>query len=140
MDRKEIEIIFDTHSNELRIKTINSKDAAAEYRCDNVDDLTFWDMHVGAVLNIMGRPTTLMQAALETQRWYDIEFKRLTKIREKLRAEVKKYDIVAATSREPPSPTKGTRTKSLRYVVEQCEKIAGRLYELRPAAVSKVIS
>ncbi|GMH57998.1 hypothetical protein TrST_g7729 [Triparma strigata] len=140
MDRKEIEVIFDARSDELKIKMINSKDSAAEYRCDNVDSLQFWDFHVGAVINIMGRATTLMQASLETQRWYDIEFKRLSKVREKLKAEVKKYDLVAATSREPPSPTKGTRTRSLRWLVEQCEKSAGRLYELRPAAVGKVIN
>ena len=133
------QIIFDTLTNELKIKTVNGLDNASEYSCDNVDNLTFWDFHVGAVLNIMGRPTTLMQAALETQRWYDIEFKKLSKVRDKLRAEVKKYDIKAATSRPPASPTKGNRVKSLRYLVGQCENIATVLYQFRPAAVNKVL-
>ena len=104
-----------------------------------MDSLTFLDFHVGAVLNIMGRSTTLKQASLETQRWYDIEYKRLSKIRDKLKAEVKKYDVKESTNRPPASPKRGNKIKSLRYLVEQCEKIAGRLYDLRPAAVAKVI-
>jgi len=118
---------------------INGMDSTSEYSCDNVDTLGFLDLFPGAVINIMGRPTTLMQAALETQRWYDIEFKKFSKIRDKLRSEVKKYDIKAATGRPPASPTKGNKVKSLRFLVKQCETIATRLYELRPAAVDKVI-
>jgi hypothetical protein len=133
------QIIFDTLTNELKIKTINGLDTASEYSCDNVDNLTFLDFHVDAVLNIMGRPTTLMQAALETQRWYDIEFKKLTKVRDRLRVEIRKYDIKAATSRPPASPTKGSKVKSLRYLVEQCEHSATKLYQLRPVAVDMVL-
>ena len=81
----------------------------------------------------------MMQAALETQRWYDIEFKKLTKVRDRLRVEIRKYDIKAATSRPPASPTKGSKVKSLRYLVEQCEHSATKLYQLRPVAVDMVL-
>lgn len=109
------------------------------YSCDNTEGLAFWDLHVGRVLNIMGRETTCMQASLETQRWLDIETKRLTKIRAALTAEVKKYDLHAATSREPPGPTKGSKVKSLRYLVDKCEELAAKLFQLRPNAVKKVL-
>jgi hypothetical protein len=136
---KEIELIVDTLSNTLAIKTLTKGAPPVEYSCDNVDGLTYNDFHCGRVVNIMGRETTCMQASLETQRWYDIEFKKLSKIKSALEGEVKKYDLKAAMSRDKAAPVKGSRVKSLRYLIDECEEIATKLYQLRPNAVKKVL-
>jgi len=140
VDRKEIELLFDTATDCLSIKTLTPGATPVEYSCDNVDGLTFWDFHVGKVVNIMGRETTCMQASLETQRWYDFEVKRLTKLRTVLNAEVKKYNLKEAMSSGKGGPLNGSRVKSLGYILEQCETIAAKLYQLRPAAVKKVLA
>jgi len=86
-------VIFDTLHDTLQLKLDGDGDGEL-YHCDNVQGLTYLDMHVGKVVICMGRATTLMQAgSLETSKWYDIEYKRLKRIASVLSNEIKKYDL-----------------------------------------------
>merc|ERR1719502_178393 len=46
--------------------------------------LECWDLHVGAKLNVLGRPTTLMQANLVTGKWLEYQGERLLRIKSAL--------------------------------------------------------
>ncbi|OQR91167.1 hypothetical protein ACHHYP_04922 [Achlya hypogyna] len=51
-----------------------------------------WDLHVGAKITILGRPTTLMKASMLTLQWMEHQEKHLVATRANLSTELKKYD------------------------------------------------
>jgi len=53
--------------------------------------LQAWDLHVGARLDILGRPTTLMKASCETTIWIDKQAKNMLKTIKTLEKEVSKF-------------------------------------------------
>ncbi|GMG15006.1 unnamed protein product [Phytophthora fragariaefolia] len=55
--------------------------------------LSVWDLHEGARLTVLGRPTTLRQASLLTRQWLDIHERRLRPIMENLQKELAKYEL-----------------------------------------------
>ena len=52
------------------------------------------ELHVGAKLDVLGRPMTLRMASARTIGWIDAEAKRLLKRREALTAEISKFNDV----------------------------------------------
>jgi len=129
--RRDVVLIFDTLHNTIKLKL----DDGDLYHCENSQSLTYWDLHVGAVVQCMGRATTLMVAAsLETSKWYDIEFKRLMKIKSTLDNEIKKYSLHRAMQdSEKGVPSKGNKIRGLGWLVTKCEELAGELFQLRPS-------
>ena len=99
------------------------------------------DLYVGTVLVIFGRPTTLMQANLQTQQWYTSEHKRLCVLRRTLATELGKYDISQRRELQKDKESEGTgqRDRSLAGIAERCEELATRLYAIRPSAASRII-
>lgn len=66
--------------------------------------LQCWDLHVGAKINLFGRPTTLMSCGLKTGAWLDYHTHGLRAIKESVEAIMRKYEQV------PPKPAlKDTR-------------------------------
>eukprot|EP00616_Rhizochromulina_sp_CCMP1243_P016796 CAMPEP_0118978438 /NCGR_PEP_ID=MMETSP1173-20130426/23700_1 /TAXON_ID=1034831 /ORGANISM="Rhizochromulina marina cf, Strain CCMP1243" /LENGTH=363 /DNA_ID=CAMNT_0006928635 /DNA_START=90 /DNA_END=1178 /DNA_ORIENTATION=- len=55
--------------------------------------VTELDLHVGAVLQLLGKPTELKQANLETSTWIQREASRLDKLEEGLLRSVRKYGV-----------------------------------------------
>lgn len=55
------------------------------------EPLEAWDLHVGAVVDILGRQTTLMAASLATIHWLDENARRLWKIKEALERRANKF-------------------------------------------------
>lgn len=56
--------------------------------------LQCWDLHVGAKINLFGRPTTLMSSALKTGAWLDYHARGLRAIKERVEAIMRKYEQV----------------------------------------------
>eukprot|EP00906_Rhabdomonas_costata_P029811 RCo042112 len=62
------------------------------------EPLRAWDVHVGTVVDILGKPTTLHKAALGTSQWLDSTAWRLFEQRQRVEAELAKFMT-------PPSTT-----------------------------------
>ena len=71
--------------------------------------LTHLDLHTGQVIDILGKPTTLMQADLITSNWIDAESRRLTSLKSHISAEMRKYGL-----NPPGSSTMGCSDLSFR--------------------------
>lgn len=57
-------------------------------------NLQCWDLHVGARLNIFGRPTTLMTCSLRTGQWLSYYAGAFTAIQESIERQLRKYEQV----------------------------------------------
>ena len=55
------------------------------------ETLRAWDLHVGAVIDVLGRPTTLMAASLRTIQWLDKNTRRLWVLKTSLENRVNKF-------------------------------------------------
>ncbi|KAL3661314.1 hypothetical protein V7S43_013519 [Phytophthora oleae] len=55
--------------------------------------LSVWDLHEGARITVLGRPTTLRQASLLTRQWLDVHERRLRPVMEQLQKELAKYEL-----------------------------------------------
>ena len=55
------------------------------------ETLRAWDLHVGAVIDVLGRPTTLMVASLRTIQWLDKNARRLWQLKTSLESRVNKF-------------------------------------------------
>jgi len=105
--------------------------------------LECWDLHVGCRLNVLGRPTTLMQCNLVTGQWLEYHAERLSRIKTALEESLKKYETVpmAAAFASQKGKTlggaaKGKGTTDLRTTMNQIEALALQLQRYRPAAAA----
>ena len=92
-----------------------------------------WDLHVGAKLNMLGKPTTLLWADHATQLWIDFHSRRLRRIKAALEKQLRKYQtrpLPAALTFEKGSPFSGGT--SLRALLEQIRKLRDTLAGFRP--------
>lgn len=102
------------------------------------DSLQCWDLHVGCRLNVLGRPTTLMQCNLVTGQWLEYHAERLTRIKGALEESLRKYETIpmaqAFTSQKGKGlgSTKGKGTTDLRTLFNQIEALAVQLRRYRP--------
>jgi hypothetical protein len=55
------------------------------------ESLRAWDLHIGAVVDVLGRPTTLMAASLRTIQWLDRNTRRLWALKMGLEERVNKF-------------------------------------------------
>jgi len=96
--------------------------------------LECWDLHVGCRLNVLGKPTTLMQANLVTGQWLEYHAVRLGRIHHTLKDHVAKYETVAMASAFSSSGSgKGKGTVDLRTTINQIEALSMQLQRYRPA-------
>jgi len=107
--------------------------------------LECWDLHVGCKLNVLGRPTTLMQANLVTGQWLEYHAERLLRIKGALEESLLKYETVpmaaAFVSQKGKnlngsnghSASKGNGTTDLRTILNQIEALSMQLQRYRPA-------
>jgi len=107
--------------------------------------LECWDLHVGAKLNVLGRPTTLMQANLVTGKWLEYQSDRLLRIKYALEDSLRKYETVpmaaAFVSQKGMNYNgsnghgahKGDGSTDLRTAINQIEALSMQLQRYRPA-------
>ena len=108
--------------------------------------LTHLDLHTGAVIDVLGKATTLMQADLVTSEWIDGETKRLTSLAEKVSAEMRKYGLNppgSSTSGLPSSAVafrtyKNPAHGDIRQLMRELEALYAQLQEMRPQAAAKI--
>lgn len=101
--------------------------------------LDYIDLHVGAVIEVLGKPTTLMQADMKTALWIEEEAKQLAHITNQLCAEMRKYGLQTpgcSTSAQPIEMRRqqNVAATNLRREINQLENLYAQLIELRPKA------
>lgn len=97
--------------------------------------LECWDLHVGCRLNVLGRPTTLMQCNLVTGQWLEYHAERLLRIKGALEESLRKYETVpmaAAFASRKASGGKTQGTTDLRTLLNQIEALSMQLERYRP--------
>ena len=93
-----------------------------------------WDLHVGCKLNVLGRPTTLMQCNLLTGKWLDYHAERLGRIKGVLDSALRKYEtvpVLAAIAGKKGKP-RAQGAADLRLLLNQIDAIQLRLGRYRP--------
>lgn len=107
--------------------------------------LQCWDVHVGARLNILGRPTTLMQCNLDTRKWLCYHSERLTRIKEALQVNLTKYEPVPIiTPFQSDRAVKRGQSRGsegaidLRQLMNQVEALQVQLSRYRPAIANQL--
>lgn len=97
--------------------------------------LECWDLHVGCRLNVLGRPTTLMQCNLVTGQWLEFHAERLMRIKGALEESLRKYETVPMAAAFASKKASGGRTQGttdLRTLLNQIEALAMQLERYRP--------
>ena len=110
--RRELTITYSVADGQFHVK-ISGTDK--EYSVSHImgkgqAPLTHLDLHTGAVINVLGKPTTLMQADLVTSEWIDAETRRLRALAEKIGAEMRKYGL-----NPPGSSTSGIPSSAVTF-------------------------
>ncbi|KAE9010180.1 hypothetical protein PF011_g9929 [Phytophthora fragariae] len=103
--------------------------------------LSVWDLHEGARLTVLGRPTTLRQASLLTRQWLDVHERRLRPVMENLQKELAKYEL-RSHGRSAAAPASGRilcadphRSRSgvsLRQLLDDVAMLQTKLATYRP--------
>jgi len=143
LSKRYITAMFDIDAQTFTVKMEND----AEVVLSNLTSVTAkhgmpvqcWDLYVGAKLNLLGKPTTLMQASATTLRWLDWHAKRLRKVKAKILKELSKYNTKAlapAVVYEKGSKVLGGT--SLRALMEQVEVLRNMLAKWRPSKAEGV--
>jgi len=110
------------------------------------DHLTCWDLHTGAKLNILGKPTTLMQASLQTGLWLDYQSEKLIIICNTLEENLLKYEsahqipkiarknVTVGRGKQPPG------SADLRLLLKRAEMLKERLARYRPIVANAIMA
>jgi hypothetical protein len=110
------------------------------------DHLTCWDLHAGAKLNILGKPTTLMQANLQTGLWLDYQSEKLTIICSALEEHLLKYESAHQVPKIPRNNVTVGRGKpppgsaDLRLLLKRAEMLKERLARYRPIVANGIMA
>ncbi|KAI9989170.1 hypothetical protein PInf_019309 [Phytophthora infestans] len=103
--------------------------------------LSVWDLHEGARIKVLGRPTTLRQASLLTRQWLEIHERRLRPVMEQLQKELAKYELRShgRSAAAPPSgrilcadPHRSKSGVSLRQLLDEIALLQTKLATYRP--------
>ena len=103
-----------------------------------------WDLHVGCRLNILGRPTTLMQCNLLTGKWLEYHADRLGRIKKSLVEMLRKYEtvpVLAAVHGQKRPPVRGNGKQGavdLRLQLNQIDALQTRLARYRPSHAAQL--
>lgn len=103
-----------------------------------------WDLHVGCRLNILGRPTTLMQCNLLTGKWLEYHADRLGRIKKSLADMLRKYEtvqVLAAIDSKKSQPARGKGKQGaadLRLLLNQIDAMQIRLARYRPSHAAQL--
>jgi hypothetical protein len=103
-----------------------------------------WDLHVGCRLNILGRPTTLMQCNLLTGKWLEYHADRLGRIKKSLAEMLRKYEtvpVLAAIHGQKRPPVRGNGKQGavdLRLQLNQIDALQIRLARYRPSHAAQL--
>ena len=107
------------------------------------DHLDQWDLHVGVQINILGKPTTLMQCSLATGNWLEYQAERLVRIKKAIEEQLAKYEVVklpaAFVTKEGPPLSRRVKKRGsddLRVMRSMVEDLQQRLAQYRPGVAA----
>eukprot|EP00750_Incisomonas_marina_P005592 INCI14032.2.p1 GENE.INCI14032.2~~INCI14032.2.p1 ORF type:complete len:489 (-),score=89.17 INCI14032.2:173-1639(-) len=99
-----------------------------------------WDLRVTGVINLLGRPTTLMQCDESTLKWLDHRARRIVKLRAAFKTEIMKYDkLMKGKHYIHPAFRKDGKT-DLRTIIRQIEELFHRLAKYRASLAKKMLA
>ena len=139
--RRSLTVEYDVRSAEFRVhiegtpKTFTLSHVHGKY-----GPLDHTDLHVGATVDLFGRPTTLLAPSLATGDWLQVEATRLWGLRTRLLEEHRKYGI--RTTKEVRAERKRTGKKggeSIRLLLRENAALREQLGELRPAVAEAIV-
>jgi len=110
--------------------------------------LQCWDLHVGCRINVLGRPTTMMQCDLVTGQWLEYHSERLNRIKGALEEALRKYETVPMAAafgpqrggRGGPGGAKAQGTTDLRTLLNQIEALGMQLTHYRPNVAAGLLN
>ena len=155
LKKRYVTLTFDLHSNMFCIALEDgsgsgSGSAAVKFSipaCTSTGQeggLECWDHHVGARVQLLGKPTTLMQSNGATTEWLEHHASQLRKLKNGLEKQLEKYKmksvVQALTFEKGPRENCGTLNgskiapggASLRQLIIQTEGLVQLLHEYRP--------
>eukprot|EP00455_Lapot_gusevi_P043594 TRINITY_DN5322_c0_g1_i5.p1 TRINITY_DN5322_c0_g1~~TRINITY_DN5322_c0_g1_i5.p1 ORF type:complete len:275 (-),score=64.70 TRINITY_DN5322_c0_g1_i5:29-826(-) len=97
-----------------------------------------WHLHVGAKLNILGKPCTLLQCEYSTAAWLKYQAARLLKLKKDLTRELLKYEMFPAealVSKQSVFPN--LLSTNLMNLIKDNETLRQKLSKYRPAVAAK---
>jgi hypothetical protein len=101
--------------------------------------LECWDLHVGCRINVLGRPTTLMQCNLVTGQWLEYHSSRLNIIKHALEESLRKYETVPMAAAFASKAKKAKGSTDLRTMRNQIEALGMQLQNYRPNIASNLV-
>merc|ERR1712182_94012 len=103
------------------------------------DDVTVWDLHVGAEIDILGHITTLHHCNQMTAQWNQYWADRLLPLRSQLEEELKKYESKKRDNWLSHSKKAvDVGATNLGMLIKQINELQGRLAEYRPRLADKL--
>lgn len=114
--RRYMHVEYDTLQKQFRVQVVG--DVAMEVDVCNRegDPLEHWDLHIGAVLDILRRPVILKKATCDTLLWLDYQANKLMKEKLRLETELSKFSSCPSrrrrTCRRTRRTTSGARTRT----------------------------
>jgi|EP01047_Picozoa_sp_COSAG01_P027276 hypothetical protein len=108
-----------------------SRNLRKDNPCQDGSSLEPWDLYVGARLDVLGRPTTLMKASCETMTWLDRQARLMLDKIKALEADLAKFQPLSLTITDHnstllPHAPKGAKV-CLRRLVQEIENLDAAL-------------
>ena len=101
-ERHELHITFDTHSSTFGVTIDEDKHPFTFIAMGkNGEPVNVWDLHVGAIIDVLGRPTTLKSAGSRTVAWLDAQARKLHRVVNGLEARLNKFRSVSVRGFNP---------------------------------------
>jgi len=152
LKKRYVTLTFDLHSKIFSIALEDGSSSGpvkfAITACNSVNEdggLECWDLHVGARVQLLGKPTTLMQSNGATTEWLEHHASQLRKLKNGLEKQLEKYKMKSVVQalqfekgpRENCGTLNGSKIApggaSLRQLIIQTEGLVQLLQEYRPS-------
>lgn len=139
--RREVKVEYDARECQF---TISIQGCDHIYKVNQILDrtnrqhaLNHLDLHVGAVIDILGKSTTLKQANLVTSQWIENEAKHLERLITSISSEMRKYGLKALGDSVVASPivlrkSINPAAHNLRDLLNKIESFYMQLEKVRP--------
>eukprot|EP00347_Sterkiella_histriomuscorum_P018985 403343410 len=138
-----ITVIFNLDGNPHEIIIKDTKYYVKElYGCEKFKNtiVTCWDLHVGAKIDIFGKPTILKQADLKTSEWNKFYGSFLTEMKNTFVEELKKYERKALDIKLTRNCEGKTQCSvNLRELIAQVSQLKAKLASFRPLLSDDII-
>ena len=100
--------------------------------------LQCWDLYIGQKIDVLGKPTTLMQADHGTLQWLEYHARRLLKKAHELENEIMQFKPIPDVIHKILSEKNLSDWRvSLRWVMKHISTLTTQLYRIKPTQTSR---